>query len=106
MNLKKEIKFRNEPITLNFFCYNDGRIGFLMVNSETNEFLGNGSLQLECNIPNTEIIVKSYRNNIGLYECLLENNIIKSYRRMMQIGNDLAHVCELEESILNYFKIK
>lgn len=104
--MEKKIIFRDEPINLKFFIYNDGRVGFLMQHSESNEFWGNGSLQLECNIPNTEIIVKSYKNNIGLYECLLENNIIKPYRRMMQIGADLAHVCELEKSILNHFKIK
>lgn len=104
--MRKKIIFRNEPITLNFFCYNDGRIGFLMAHSETNEFWGNGTLQLECNIPNDEIILKSYKNNVGLYECLLENKIIKSYRRMLQIGVDSAHVCKLEKDILNYFQIK
>lgn len=98
--MEKEIIFRGEKITLKFFCYNDGRIGILMIHSETNKLWGNATLNLNCNIKNNEILVKSYGDsNYGLYEILLENNIINQCRRMFEIGLNKAHVCEVNEFI-------
>lgn len=101
--MEKVIKFNNEPVNLRFFLYNDLRVGILMTHNETGQLLGNATLNMPSSIPNTEIIVKSYGDvNVGLYEALLEYDIINPVRRMTEVGYNKAHVCKLNERIYSH----
>jgi hypothetical protein len=104
--MKKQVIFRGEPIDLTFFLYNDRKTGILMVHAGDNQFWGNATLNMESTIKKNEIIVKSYGDaNKGLYEVLLENEIVKPFRRMLQVGLNSAHICELGDKIVAELKL-
>jgi hypothetical protein len=95
-----QIIYRGEPITLRFFNYNNGRTGILMLHAKDGSFWGPATVNLDCNIPNSEIIVKDYGDSAtGLYDVLLKNEIVEPYRRTMDIGGNKAKVCKLHPRI-------
>ena len=96
--MKKTIEFDNKEIELTVFIYNGGRTGILMIDLETGGFHGPATLQMECNVGNNEVLIKSWDHNYGLYEVLLKENIVKPFRRKLSIGMNEAHICELTDS--------
>lgn len=97
------IEFRKEKIKLKPFIYNDGKVGILLIGLN-NHFHGSATVNMNCNIDKNETIIKNYDEYKGLYEIFLKNNIIKSYRRTIDIGLKKALVCEVTDEFIKSIK--
>lgn len=98
------IEFNKKIMKLKPFIYNNGRIGILMMELETNNFHGSLTVNMSCNISNDEILLKDYNEFNGIYKCLLENNIINPVRRKMTLGLNELHVCEVTKEFKSKIK--
>lgn len=105
MENKINIEFKGYLMELTVFLYNRGRVGMLMTEKWTKQFHGSITINMDCNIPNNEILLKNYNENIGIYEALLERNIINPLKRKIRIGNNEAYVCSLTKEFINKIKI-
>jgi hypothetical protein len=81
--VKSKYKF-NERTCLTLIDKNDG-LTLMKITLNFNE------VKLEDN----EIIIKSYSENVGIYECLLEAGIIGKVKRFHHLTFVKAHICEL-----------
>lgn len=99
--MKIKIKFRLEDIELDFFNYSDGNIGIMMNHIDTGQSWGNVTVNVEnLRLPHNEVLIKNWHSNKGIYEALLEQEIIMSKRRDCLVGINKAIVCSLHPVIL------
>jgi len=77
--------------------YNSGRIYMTLHDLKDGQQVARVTLDID-DIPHIDhlIIVKSYAENKGMYEALIEANIIEECTRKYAVGFEFAHVCFLK----------
>lgn len=99
--IHKKFNFRGEEVYCEFFYYSSGRIGIKLIHSKTGSQFGVATVNLDNqSVQRNIVLIKSYDSNKGLYECLLKNNIIKTFKSKAKLGHNEIHVCELNVEFL------
>lgn len=99
-------KFRGEDLILRFFKYNGGRIGMLMIHKDSNQLWGSATLNVDSlSINSKEVIIRDYHNTQGIYNALLEAEIIMAKRRDYMVGINVAKICKLHPVILDKLRV-
>lgn len=92
----KVVNFNNNKCFIKVRPYNSGRLFMSLIDSEDGYAVCRVTLDIDAiPIMDDMIIVKSYSENEGLYEALLESDIIKKAERKFEVGHEFALVCFL-----------
>lgn len=95
-----DFKFNEEDLVLKFFKYNNFKIGILILYKDGNLW-GPATLNVEdARVKKNEIIVKDYDMNYGLYDALINANIINYKRKDLIVGVKTAKICKLKDEII------
>jgi len=102
--MKIDFEFKDEQLVLNFFVYNGGRVGILMLYKDGNLW-GPATLNIsDIRCKQDEVIIKDYDQNVGLYERLKEMKIVEVKRRDLMVGVKRARICKLTDIVLEKLK--
>ena len=90
----KIVKFNGFNCIANVRPYGSGHVYMQLMDTEDGQPVARASLNIDY-VPVIEnmIIIKSYGENEGIYEALLEAGVISKCERKYPIGFESAHVC-------------
>lgn len=92
----KIVDFNDTICKTEEFKYSTGVTGILLKNKDTNERVACATLNIEgVKLGVDEVIIKDYRENIGMYVALREAGVIDKARRPVPVGNNKGFICKL-----------
>lgn len=91
----KEIEFKGEKCIVKKFHYSTGNLGLKLVSKEDGMPVMSCTICMNNSLRENQVIIKDYSENKGIYNALLENNLIKAYSRRVTVGLEYGLVCNL-----------
>lgn len=93
----KKLEFNGEEYSLEYFYYQNKRIGILLVNNNTGNKI-NCTINMDSKeVVENQVIIKNYDENYKIYDLLIENKIIKPYSRRIPVGINFGLLCNLNK---------
>jgi hypothetical protein len=90
-----EIVFENNEIKVEKSTYNNGRLKLVLVDKIDNY---HQAISIDPNwvkVNKNQVIVRDYGETKGIYQFLLQKNIVSSSKRNVSVGINTAIACEI-----------
>lgn len=101
----KTVKFKQWMCNVEIANYsNNDRIAIQLVETSTGELVATATVNvINIDLEPQEVVIKSYSENEGMYDTLLNAGIISPMKRQVQTGWHLCNICDYLD-YLNYKK--
>ena len=95
--MSKEIVFRKETLTVEIGKYRQNNRKSITLMTKKGEPFMVASVNInELDVAENEVLIKNYSENEGIYEALMEANVIKKAKQIYQTTFAEFHLCEFK----------
>lgn len=89
-------KWKGENVEVVKIVYSNGRTGLILFERDSPQQIANLTINVDgVKIEEDTVIVKNYSENVGLYEWMVENNIVSLFKKKVPVGYSYGLVCKL-----------